>query len=286
MSAQDYASLRTALQPLLSQAVRLLGARAVGLDLGQLLPVSRRLLSEGPRTFEELRRLLSEVFPRVDERALGFATRMNLPLVMVPTSDRWAFPAAAAFTLGETWLDEPLSDDPSPEALVTRYLAAFGPATAADAQEWSGLGGLRSVLDDMRPRLRAFRDERGRELLDLPEAPRPDGDVIAPPRFLPEFDSLVLAHADRRRLIADEYRDRLVTKNLRVRATFLLDGFVRGTWRLERKRNTATLHVEPFEALPTGAMPALAEEGEALLRFVDEDATTFDVRIGQPPAAS
>jgi hypothetical protein len=200
---------------------------------------------------------------------------------MVPTADRWAFPTQAKFALAEDWLDRPIADDPSPDALVLRYLAAFGPATAADVQTWSGLQGMKAVLDGLRPQLATFRDEHGRELFDLPDAPRPDADVPAPPRFLPEFDNLVLAHADRTRVLADEHRGVVVTKNLRVRSTFLWDGVVRGTWEIKRKRVAATLHLAPFEPLPKGAADALAAEGEALLRFVEEDAGTFDVQLGR-----
>ncbi len=174
----------------------------------------------------------------------------------------------------------------SPRALATRYLAAFGPAGATDFQTWSGFRGMKTVLDGMRDDLVTFRDERGRELLDLPDAPRPDPDVPAPPRLLPEFDSLVLAHADRTRIVADEHKGELVTKNLRVRATFLWDGVVRGTSTAERKRKTATIHLTPFEALPEGAVGELAAEGEALLRFTEPEATTFEVKIAEPAASA
>jgi hypothetical protein len=284
MSARDYAALRTALQPVMTEAMRVLGARADGLELDKLLPVARTLLTERPRSFAELRALLLEAFPHVDHRALGYAVRTQLPLVVVPTDDRWAFPSVADFTLAETWLGEPLSDGGSARALVLRYLAAFGPATAADVQTWSGLRGMKSVLDGVRPQLRVFRDERGRELFDLPEAPRPDEDVVVPPRFLPEFDNLVLAHSDRTRVLADEHRGLVVTKNLRVRATFLWDGFVAGTWTVERKKDAATLHMTPFRPLPKGAASELAEEGQALLRFLEEGASSLDVKLGEPAA--
>jgi hypothetical protein len=199
---------------------------------------------------------------------------------MVPTEDRWAFPSVASFTPAEGWVGK-LSSDGSPEALVLRYLAAFGPATAGDAQTWSGLPGLRPVLEGLRPRLHVFEDERGRELFDLPDAPRPDEDVPAPPRFLPEFDNLVLAHADRTRVLADEHRPLVVTKNLRVRATFLWDGFVRGTWEVERKKDVAILKLTPFGPLPKRASKELAAEGEGLLRFVEEGATVFEVEVSE-----
>jgi DNA glycosylase AlkZ-like len=233
-----------------------------------------------PRDFNELRGLLAKEFPKVNERALGYAVRTHLPLVMVPTDDRWAFPSVARFTLAETWLDTKLSGDGAPDELVRRYLAAFGPASAADFQTWSGLKGMKSVFTGLRDELEVFEDEQGRELFDLPKAPRPGDDVPAPPRFLPEFDNLVLAHADRTRLLADEHRGAVVTKNLRVRATFLWDGSVAGTWKVERKRKAATLLLSPFESLPKRATKALAEEGEALLRFVEEDAESFEVKPG------
>jgi hypothetical protein len=209
--------------------------------------------------------------------------RTQLPLVMVPTTDRWAFPSVADFTLAESWLDAPISDDDAPEALVLRYLAAFGPATAADVQTWSGLTGMGRVLKALRPGLRVFQDERGRELFDAPEAPQPDAEVAAPPRFLPAFDNLVLSYADRTRVLADEHRALVVTKNLRVRATFLVDGFVGGTWEVNRTRKAATLRLAPFQALPRHAVGELAEEGEALLRFAEAEADRFDIEVIQPP---
>jgi hypothetical protein len=280
MSARDYAAFRAALQPALSQAMSgALRGRDQGLDLDRLVPVARELLEERPRNFNELRGLLQERFPKVNHRALGYAVRMQLPLVMIPTDARWAFPSVADFTPADAWLEEPLPSAAAPEPLVRRYLAAFGPATAADFQTWSGLKGAKGALDGMRDGLQVFRDEHGRELLDLPEAPRPDPDVPAPVRFLPEFDNLVLAYSDRTRLLADEHRPAVVTKNLRVRATFLWDGRICGTWDVERKKSRATLHVRPFAKLPKRAASELPEEGESLLRFLEEDATSFDLDI-------
>ncbi len=284
MSAPDYLSLRAALTPAMTQAMKVVGKRAEGLELDRVLPVARELFDERPRTFNELRPLLVDAFPGVYDRALGYAVRLHLPLVMVSTDDRWGYPSTAVFTPADAWLGRPISEDAAPEPLVLRYLAAFGPATAADVQTWSGLPALRPVLEGLRPKLRAFKDERGRELFDLPDAPRPDEDIPSPPRFLPEFDNLVLAHDDRTRVLDDAHRGLVVTKNLRVRATFLWDGFVRGTWEVERKKDVARLRLLPFEALPKRALKELASEGEALLRFVEEDAAIFEVDVAEPAA--
>ncbi|WP_164016663.1 winged helix DNA-binding domain-containing protein [Pyxidicoccus trucidator] len=279
-TAKDYVALRSAFSSMLeASAHAILRERAEGLDLEPLLVTAREYLEEEPRTFEEVRDHLMERNPKADERAMGFLVRMYLPLVQVPTDEEWGFPPATDFALAESWLGEPLDTAPRLDTLVLRYLAAFGPATASDAQTWTGLKGLKDVLVSLKPKLRTFRDEKGRELFDLPKAPRPPGDMPAPMRFLPEFDSLVLGHDDRARLVADAHRSKLITKNLRIPATFLVDGFVTGTWKVERKKATATLVAEPFETLTKKTRDALAGEGEALLRFVEPDARAFEVRF-------
>jgi Winged helix DNA-binding domain len=278
VSAADYAVQRAALQPVLSAALAaVLRARDEAVDLDRLLPVARKLLDERPRTFGELRPLLVEAFPGVNERALGYAVRMQIPLALVPSDDRWSFPGDARFAPAESWLRERLAGEDR-EALVRRHLGAFGPATATDIQVWSGLSGIAAVIAGMRDELEEFKHGR-RKLFDLPGAPLPDEDVPAPPRLLPEFDSLMLAHKDRTRVITDEQRKSLATKNLRVKATFLVDGFAAGSWSMARKRDTATLTIAPFEKLPRAVAGELAAEGEALLRFVEEDAAKHRVEF-------
>jgi len=201
---------------------------------------------------------------------------------MIPSEgDRWGFARVSPFVLAGEWLDEPLADD-ALEALVTRYLRAFGPASAKDVQTWSGIGGMKPVLEGMRDRLEVFADERGRELFDLPGAPRPDAETPAPPRLLPEFDNLVLAYDDRTRVIADAHRPLVTTKNLRVKATFLLDGVVRGTWAIEVRRKVATLRLTPFQKLTARERKALEPEGEALLRFAEPDAKGRGIEVDDP----
>jgi hypothetical protein len=186
LGAQDYVDFRPALQPVMERAVRALGDRAEGLDAERVLAAARSLLLERPYGFSELRRLLQEQFPEADDRALGYLVRTHLPLVMVPTAAPWSFPSVADFTLADTWLGQAPAGAGSAEQLVRRYLAAFGPASVADAQTWSGLQGLAPVFEALRPQLLVFTGETGRrELFDLPGAPRPDADAPAPARLLP-----------------------------------------------------------------------------------------------------
>lgn len=282
MATDDYVSLRGVLQPMLTRGMQgVLRDRAKALDLRALEAAARAFFGGTPATFDALRAHLKKKHPKGDERAMAYAIRMHLPLVQVPTGAPWGFPAASHFALADDWLGKRISTDDAPaHALVRRYLAAFGPATPVDMQVWSGLPGLREVFDALRPSLITFRDARRRELFDVPDAPRPPEDLPAPVRFLPDFDNVLLSHGDRTRVIADEHRPKVMLKNLQVRATFLVDGVVSGTWRTERKKKTATLVIEPFGALARKTVAALESEGDALLRFVEEDAEVRDVRWG------
>ena len=280
VTASDYLAFRSCLQPMLTATLRgVLRERAKALEVEQLTASARRFFDQEPRTFEELRERLRSEHPRGDERAMGYAVRMHLPLVQVPTDAAWGFPGTADFAVAESWLGQPLADEPSPEALVRRYLAAFGPASVADAQTWSGLGALAEVFERLRPGLRTFSDERGKELFDLPKAPRPSEDTRAPARFLPEFDNLVLAHADRSRLISDADRPKIFYPNLAIPPTFLVDGIVSGTWKIVRKGKAATLSISPFGSLTKSSRAELLDEAERLVRFVEEEATSHQVRV-------
>ncbi len=280
MSARDFGGLRGALQPALRRGlVSILRDRMKGLDTDELVAAGRSFF-KAPQPYDDLRTFFKKKDPKADERARAYIVRMFLPLVMVPTDDPWGFPAVADFALADGWIGKTIRvDDAPPHELVLRYLAAFGPATPADAQVWSGLQGLREVFEELRPRLVSFRDAKQRELFDLPAAPRPSDDAPAPVRFLPEFDNLLLSHDDRTRVIADAHRPRVISKNLQVRATFLVDGVVTGTWKAERKKNGATLVLEPFGKLTKKALAELEEESDALLRFLEEDATSRGVKV-------
>jgi hypothetical protein len=283
MTAKDFKRLRPALQPALTQAMQsALRKRAEDLDVPALVSESRRWFKTRQATFETLRARLADLDANGDPRAMAYAVRTHLPLVQVPDDGPWGFPSTAEFTLAESWLSAAMAGEAAPEPLVRRYLAAFGPATPADAQTWSGMKGMGEVFEKLRPRLRVFRDDKDRELFDLPEAPRPSDRTPAPARFLPEYDNLVLSHADRRRVIADEHRPLVVMRNLRVLATFLVDGFVAGTWKVERARASATLVIKPFATLPRAAREELTAEATGLLHFLEADANEFDVWIEKP----
>ncbi|WP_437562088.1 winged helix DNA-binding domain-containing protein [Sorangium sp. So ce542] len=287
VSAKDYLALHPVIAPVHHAAVRsILRGRADALDVARLVAEARAYFDEEPRTMDELRDHLAALHPEGDVRAMALAVRMHLPVVQVPAETAWAYPGTADFAPAASWLGAPFGEGGGPRALVLRYLASFGPATATDMQTWSGLTGIKDVLRSLDDQLCTFRDERGRELFDLPDAPRPPADTAAPARFLPDYDNVLLAHDDRTRIIADEHRARIVlSANLRILPTFLVDGFVAGTWGIERQKASATLVIEPFEALSRAAREELAAEGEALLRFIEEDAGAFEVRFEKGGAA-
>src|SRR2546421_10529673 len=209
---------------------------------------------------------------------MAFAVNVLVPVVQVPPRGIWGASGPAALAPLESWLGAPLDPKPSGDALLLRYLGAFGPATVKDAQMWSGLTRLREVADRLRPRLRTFRDESGAELFDLPDAPRPDPETPAPPRFLPEYDNLLLSHADRSRVIPDGRPVPLPPGNGGNTGTLLVDGDFRATWTIARADGSATLTVEPFVRLPRRDATAVTREGARLLALTDPDAVA-DVRI-------
>jgi Winged helix DNA-binding domain len=288
VSAADCLAIRPALQPALERGVYTNATfgrhRLDGVDVGALLAFGRDLVEERPRTVAELRELLGARWPDHDPAALAQAVRGLLPMVHVPPRGVWGQSGPVALTTYEAWLGRPAADAATPDTLLLRYLAAFGPAAVADAQTWSGLTRLGEVFDRLRPGLRVFRDERGRELFDLPDAARPDADTPAPVRLVAEFDNLTLSHADRSRVIADEHRRRIAASNGMVPGMVLLDGFVRGTWRLTRRRRSATLTLQPFDRWSARDRSAASDEAAGLLAFVAAEADSVDVAFSAVPS--
>jgi hypothetical protein len=283
VSADDCLLLRPLMQPVLDAELArhpLYKPALAGIDLDAVLAFARPLLAERAHSGKALRAALAERFPEHDAAALAYACRNLLALVQVPPRGVWGKTAQASSTTAESWLGRPLAVDASLDDVVLRYLAAFGPASVADVAAWSRLTGLREVVERLRPRLRSFRDERGREVLDLPEAPRPDSGTPAPPRFLPEYDNVLLSHADRTRFVREEDRARLSSAFAGANGSVLHDGFVCGSWRLDSDDDGgATLVVTHVTPLSKRAGDRLAAEGRRLLRFLAADADEYDVRL-------
>ncbi|GAA4434804.1 winged helix DNA-binding domain-containing protein [Phytohabitans houttuyneae] len=274
VTARDAAGLRPLVQPLYDRDLRtntIHAAPLAGLDHAALAAAGRELTEPQPISGTDLGALLHERWPDREAASLAHGVRGLLPLVQVPPRGLWGRSGQPVLTTLESWTGAPLSPM-APEEMVRRYLAAFGPATVQDVQVWSGLTGLRDVVHALP--LARFRDEAGRELFDLPDAPRPDPDTPAPVRFLADFDNLLVSHADRTRVISDAHRAYMSRHRL-VRA-FLVDGVVAGTWTITKRR----LAVEPFGRLTKRDRAAVAAEGAWLLAFVAPGAAPSDVAVG------
>jgi hypothetical protein len=261
---EDYVWLRPTIQPALDAGF---GAqtrkRLAGVDIEPFLKTVRREFRKRPLTFAEVKELIRASAPDSDVDAIAYGVRTHVPLIGVPNGSRWRFGGRAPFALGEDWIGRRLAK-PDPQEMVRRYLAAFGPATAGDATAWSGVGGMRQVFEDMRPELRVFRDEAGRELFDVADGALPPEDTEAPVRFLPEYDNTLLGHKDRTRVIADEHRPRVYVTAGRMVGTILLDGFVAAAWRI----TDGELTLEPFRRLTKAEKAEIEPEAEALRNWL------------------
>jgi Winged helix DNA-binding domain len=281
VSADDCLRLRPAVQSVLERGLRAnFGRQLTDVDRAALARAGRALVEDRPMTFSELGDALAPRWPQYPPNALAQGVRALVPLVQVPPRAVWGQAGQAAHTSAEAWLGRPLAASASPDHVVLRYLAAFGPATVADAQAWSGLTRLHEVTERLRKRLRTFRDEQGRGLFDLPDAPRPGPDTPAPVRLVAEFDNLILSHADRTRVISEPDRQRLYTKNGIFPGTVLIDGFVRGMWRITIARRAAVLTVEMFGPVGGRDRDAVAAEGERLLEFAAPGSPDAELRFG------
>jgi hypothetical protein len=283
VTADDCLLLRPLVQPVLDGELARhseYAASLVGVDIDSVLAFVRPILAERPLSGPQLRAVIAAEFPHLHAAALAYACRNRLAFVQVPPRGIWGKSGQVMSTTAEAWLGRPLVADPSIDDVVLRYLRAFGPASVADVAAWSRLTGFRAILHRLRPHLCTFRDERGRELFDLPEAPRPDPDTPAPPRFLPEYDNVLLSHADRTRFVdprvVGHRWDALI-----VRGTVLADGLIAGTWHIDRDRNDerATLVVHHWPHLSKRSLQTIASEAKRFVRFHEDTAEAHDVRF-------
>lgn len=284
LSAADYRRFRGLFQPMLTRAL------ASGqwyeavrdLDLSELAAEGQRLLTERPLGNAELAEQLQQRWPGRDGKSMVTAVQLHSPLIQLPPRGIWGSSGKPVHTTAQAWLGAPIDPEPEAEQLVLRYLAAFGPASVLDVQAWCGLTRLGKVVERLRPQLCTFRDERGRELFDLPDAPRPDPRTPAPPRLLGEFDNILLGHADRTRIITEADRRRVFTINGLVRSTILVNGYVHGIWRTTIRRKEAIVDLEPFRPVSARNREALHREATRLLTFAAPNADTHVVRIAEP----
>lgn len=273
VTADDALTLRSWVEPVAQRgfAASPFARQLQGIDIATLVATGRDLLEQRPRTNVEVGRELAVRWPSVDRTSMAYAVAYLLPLVQIPPRGIWGRTGPAARTTMTNWLGRPLDPDPSADDIVVRYLGAFGPASVMDAQAWSGMTRLRDVFERLRPRLTTFRDEAGRELFDLPDAPRPDPATPAPVRFLPEYDNVLLGHADRSRVIPPGRSIPLLPGNGAKQGTVLIDGLFRAIWRAQRGQAVPTLMVEPLESVTKVERDALEAEGARLLGFLEPD---------------
>jgi hypothetical protein len=279
VSAPDALVLRATLQPVVERQWGYSPfARALaGVDVDEVVAAGRAMLAERPHTIGEIGERLHERWPDHQATDLGYAIRYLVGLVQVPPRGVWGRSGRAVLDTIEQWLGEPLEPNPSVDDLVRRYLAAFGPATAKDVQIWSWMTGMREVLERLRPGLRTFRDEAGRELFDIPDGALPDPETPAPVRFLPEYDNLVLSHDDRTRIL-----DRRFGIDGWLRGSILVDGFVRGTWRHDTKGSVATLLIALFEQVAATDREEVEAEAARVVDFLAADARSREIQFREP----
>lgn len=277
MTARDFLRFRSCLQPGLDDVLAgILRSRLSGLDMPALERIGRAFFAT-PRTFDELRKALTDSGV-ADVRAAAYAIRLRVPVVQVPEEAPWAWPSQARFQTAAAYLGrEPASSNGTDE-LVLRYLAAHGPASARAIAAWAGMRDLAGALERLRPKLTVVKGPGRAELFDLPDAPRPDPDTPAPIRFVPEYDNLIVTSADER-VLPRAYRRSVFLPALRVAATLLVDGFVHATWTVERVKDRAWLVIRPLAPMARAVRDEAHAEGKALLQFVEPDARTFDVRF-------
>jgi hypothetical protein len=288
VTAADYLSFRPLFQPLMDRALAAnFGRGLAGVDLPELRAVASVLLAETPLTRVQLGERLGARWPGHDPRSLAYAATHLLPVVQVPPRGLWGETAQATWFLAAAWLEgagprttPPLAEPEAADQLVLRYLAAYGPTSVNDIQAWSGLSRLRQVTERLGARLRTRVGPDGGELLDLPDAQRPEArDAYPPPRFLPEYDNLLLSFAERSRFIPHDRPVPLPPGNGATSGTLLTGGQWLADWAITRGRDRAVLEVRPFIRVGSPERDAVASEASRLLEFAATDAVAHDVRF-------
>jgi hypothetical protein len=272
VTAKDCHRLRPLVQPVLDRMLKTNathGRPLAAVEVSAVVEAARRLLDAEALTPGEVGTRLAEHWPDTPPGSLAEAARSLLPLVQVPPRAVWQRSGRVRLTTAAAWLGEPRGKPMTIDKLMVRYLAAFGPATVADIQTWSGLSRLGEVVEQLD--LAQFKSEGGQTLYDIPDASRPDPDTPAPVRLVAPFDNILLSHASRTRVISDEHRKRLFSgKNGVFPGTVLVDGFVAGTWELVGKGKSTSMRVHPYAKLKRRALDEIEAEGNRLLECAFE----------------
>lgn len=281
VTAGDATKLRSVVQEVCDRGFRLspFRRRLDGVGLDELQRAGRALLAEHPRTISERGLALIERWPDSDRQALAYAVRYQVPVVQVTPRGLWGRSGAPRLAPLDSWLGPDQGGDSSPDAAldetVLRYLRAFGPATAADVRTWPWLSGAGDVLGRLRPELRSYRDEAGRESLDVEDGMFADPDQPAPVRFLGEYDNVFLSHADRSRITGDLSWGATFAR----KGSFFVDGVLAGAWGLKTSQDSVTLEVEPMKQLSAASQTEVVTEAEALLQFLAPGAISTRVLL-------
>jgi hypothetical protein len=271
-SIDDALAFRPVVQPVLDGELFKNKTWSVGLegvDLEPVLALGRQLLDERPRSLAELRVAMAERFPDRDPTTLAYACRGRLPTLQVPPRGLWSTSGQVKLATLDHWSGRPLGAETAPDAMILRYLAAFGPATTSDVGTWSRLAGLKEPMERLRPALVTYRDERGRELFDVPDAPIADADLPAPVRFFPSYDNLFLSHADRSRVIPEDMRAAAIRTQITF-SSFSVDGFGTGFWTAAGSPGARSIIIEPMRPLDAAERRAVEDEAVSLVRFLED----------------
>ena len=290
VTADDCLLLRPLAQPILTQQLHSHSdyrGRFDDVDLDEVMAVAEEVLSEQPHTTRQLRDALGERFPQHHAAALAFACRNLLAFIQVPPRGLWATPGQVVGTTAKAWIGRDLDPRPSVDDVMLRYVGAFGPATVQDAATWSRYTGLREVFERIRPQLRTYRDEDDREYFDVPDGPLPDPDTPAPVRFLPQYDNVLLSHADRSRFTDGGDYSEIWMNTSGFLGNVLVDGMLVGMWRFDQPTRAVQQGKTPgrltitTRPLSQSDATAVTEEANRFVEFVSPGGR-HDVELTTP----
>jgi hypothetical protein len=283
-TADDMIGIREFVQPVIERTWHgAFGKRRFGdNDKQKVRKAGIKLLDKSPMTSGQLGKALQEKFPEGEALAKAMLIQTLEVLIQIPPTRIWGSGHAPISTRVQNWVEGPYQRTIPRETLVRRYIAAYGPASVNDMQAWCGMTKLGETFEALRPELVTFEGKDGRELFDLPDAPRPDADTHAPVRYLPMYDNVYLGFDNRRRML--EINDmKRVNVLAEYKAAVLVDGIVSAGWTIEEKKGDAVLNVEPYHRIGKAQVRDAEAEGLNFLKFLRPDAKSFDVRVQSQP---